>query len=79
MQGHGRLSAAGYALNDDVFKRDVTDDFVLFLLNGCDDVPENGLFILGQILDEQFVVGRHVVVIKAEECLAVDVVGSLFL
>ena len=63
----GRFPASSDTLHDDIFGRDITDDLILLLLDRGDDVAKDRFLVLGKIFDKQFVVCRHVVIIKPKQ------------
>ena len=77
MHGHGGLAAARHSLYDHALKGNITDDLVLFLLNGGNDISQHHVLILRQILDQQLVVGGHITVVVAIHDAIFDVESSL--
>ena len=64
MHSHRCLSGAGHSLNDHVCLGGFSDDLILFLLYGGDDLSQDCFLILCQIFVQKLVCGYDIRIIK---------------
>ena len=79
MQGDRRLSTARHALYNNVLIRQIPDDGILLLLDGSDDIAENRILILGQIFDQEVIIGGNIVIVIAVKLTIGNIIGTLLM
>jgi len=79
MQGDRCLSTACHALYNNVLIRQIPDDGILLLLDGSDDIAENRILILGQIFDQEVIIGGNIVIVIAVKLTIGNIIGTLLM
>ena len=64
---------------NNVLIRQIPDDGILLLLDGSDDIAENRILILGQIFDQEVIIGGNIVIVIAVKLTIGNIIGTLLM
>ena len=77
MHRHRSLSGTGHPLNNEIYPGRLPDNGILLLLDGSNDLAQNRLFVSGQILGQQFIIGHHIRIKEVLQPVIFNLIGPL--
>ena len=70
------LTTSCHPLHDHIMKRTGANDLILFLLDRSNNITQYNIPVLTQVLHQQFIISRHITVIKTLQLTVFYIIGA---